>query len=542
MAHRDRRRAARAALILILATIAGLLWREAGDAVVQADGPSGSAGLESPAPPPEPGLGSRFESGAVGVLRVEPDAALESAVRRAIATWVAEAERRSQGRAHAGNVDVAVVVRELGGAELVSIEPDRALAPASNMKLVTTATALVLLGADWSLETRFEGAGQLDGGRLTGDLVVRAGGDPFYAPAGDGRSEERLAQVARDLRAAGLRRVDGDLVLARDGFPSPGPGPGWPPASQYWTESCALAAGLTVNGAVIEARVTPGAAGAAARIEVHPEPHGLSRNYGVETVAGTVNDVRVGATVSAVTVKGRVGARCDTVEAGFAHPDPEGLFAAVLRDQLGRAGIEVRGGTRVVDTAEPGLLLATTSSPALSLLEPINTHSANSVADQLFFATARAVVGAGTRSAGRLATALALERLGVSDEGLFQVDGSGLSRDNRISARQLTALLDAVLGLDRETGEAYLDSLALAGRTGTLSERMRGGPAEGRVRAKTGWISGASALSGLAWTVDGRQLVFSLLVSYPREVPGMNTHCFKPLGDDIAAILVGGAQ
>ena len=127
-------------------------------------------------------------------------------------------------------------------------------------------------------------------------------------------------------------------------------------------------------------------------------------------------------------------------------------------------------------------------------------------------------------------------RLGVPTAGLVQVDGSGLSRDNRVTARQIAALLDAVVGLGGELSRAYLDSLAVAGESGTLERRMRETPTCGRVRAKTGWISGTSALAGVVETLSGRHLAFSILVDYP-DISGLNTACWKPMADELCAHL-----
>jgi len=139
-----------------------------------------------------------------------------------------------------------------------------------------------------------------------------------------------------------------------------------------------------------------------------------------------------------------------------------------------------------------GTRLAELRSPLDDILIPINTASVNGVADQLFLALGQAIAGEGTRAGGSDATARALDRLDVPRAGLVQVDGSGLSRLNRVTAHQITSLLRAVLARDPRTAELFLGSLAVAGERGTLEDRMSDTPAEGRVHAKTGWISGAS--------------------------------------------------
>ncbi len=478
-------------------------------------------------------------------LRPAIDAVLEADLGAIVAEAVACAAASSGVAPALVRVSVHASDRDTG--EVVVARADEVpMRPASCLKLLTTAAALVLLGPDGSLVTGFDAlgpirSGAVGGGVLEGDLVVRAGGDPIYAGPHAGEVAERLDAAAAALARLGITRIAGDLVLDLGSFPEPAPAPEWPDPTQHWQEYCALAAGLTVNAGILCTRVLPTSVGAPARIEVWPSPHGLATRYTTKTAAGSVNDVRVGATHSAVTVAGEIGISLPEVTAEFAHPDPILMFASAWCAALERAGIALAGETRRARSVEPaGERLYTLRSTLLSTLEPINAWSVNSVADQVFFATALQARGSATREAGHSAVASALERLGVSTSGFVQVDGSGLSRANRVSARQLAALLGAVLALDEKTRDAYLGSLAVAGESGTLVQRMRSGPARGRVFAKTGWIGGTSTLAGLVRSLDGCEYVFAVLVEYPASASGLNTHCFKPMHDAIAERLVLG--
>ncbi len=467
-------------------------------------------------------------------------AACEETLREIIAGWIEEARRRSKGKVGPANVSVAVHAVELApdrAGVLAGLGSDRAMAPASNMKLVTTAAALCLLGPGWEFETVFEAGGGRADGVLQGDLVVRAGGDPLCDPEGV-LAAKRLGEAARALVAAGVRRVTGDVVLDEGTFAVPAPPPGWPDKSQHWDDYCALAGGFTANGGVLLATVAPRDDGSA-RVFVHPSPHGLKENYALKF--GKRNDVRVGATVTACTVKGELPRGLDGWSADFAHPDPVELFGSVLLDRLRANGVRVDGDVVRRRSPPGGDLLAVLRSPLEDTLVPINTHSINGVADQVFLTLGDAVAGEGTRAGGMRAAQHALERLGVPTDGFAQVDGSGLSRNNRVSAEQVVALLAAVLAMDDATSDAFFASLAVAGRTGTLEKRMKGTPAEGAVFAKTGWILGTSALSGLIRAPGGRRVLFSILVEYPR-VGGMNTNVFKPMQDELVlALLESGA-
>lgn len=463
------------------------------------------------------------------------DPQLERAVERAIANAVERAEKGTQGRVNARNVTVGVSIVDVDRrAVRVARLADVALRPASSQKLVTTAAALALLGPDGAFETSLEHTGTVADGRLAGDLIVRAGGDPLI---GDerGRVSARFEAFVRALDAAGIRTVGGDLILDERSFPEPAPGPAWPDASQHWQDYCALAGGLSVHGGCLVATVRAGSVGGAARVEVHPRDHGLRNEWKVTTKSKGALVIGLEARAGRVLVRGSIPKNVPEWSDAFAHPDPVALFASTLRAELARAGVRIEGTTVRRRDVPPAATIGRVETPIVDVLEPINTHSWNSVADQLFLATGLATVGDASRAGGARATRRALERLGVSTQGFLQVDGSGLSRDNRISAEQLTALLVAVRDGGGGLFEHLKSSLAVAGETGTLERRMRGTRAAGRVFAKTGFIGGTSALAGYA-AAGARTHAFAILVDYPVH-GGLNTSCWKPMQDEICAAL-----
>lgn len=463
------------------------------------------------------------------------DQALEAHVRGFVDEALGRARERSKGKVSAANVHVAVHVREAGrGGELVALDAARVMRPASNLKLFTTAAALVSLGADWNFQTRLDSAAPVAGGVLQGDLVVRAGGDPLYDPLSHGKVDFFFAKLARQLKAAGIRSVAGSLVLDEGDFLEPGPGPAWPPGNQYWAEFCALAGGLNANAGCLTAFVHPDKGLDDADVAVEPRWNGLKPRIGVRTIARGKLDLRVQARNGELSVAGSIPRSVPEYEVRFAAPDPVLLFGHAALGALRAQGVHVEGGLRRQRGAPAGKELARLSTPLLDMLGPINTDSNNVCADQVFLALGHAKGGGGTREGGARATREALARLGIDEQGYQQVDGSGLSRDDRVSAQMITALVDAVLRLDPKVARAYVDSLAVGGETGTLEKR---GLSE-HVRAKTGFIAGTSALSGLVTTRAGRTLVFSILVDYPKW-DGLNTACWKPMQDEICKLLAG---
>ena len=303
-----------------------------------------------------------------GGRAIRADPRLAARIRGRIAEYQERAERETKGRIKPAEVAVSVHVREIGheagreigheaghevGAEggagggLVAIEPDRPMRPASNLKLVTTAAALVLLGPDGGFDTALETTGAVESGVLAGDLVVRAGGDPLYDPDAGGSVDALLAPALAQLRAKGVRSIQGAIVLDELDYALPSPAPGWPETSQRWSEFCALAGGFSANAGCLTAIVRAGAPGSPARVEVEPRRSGLVPRLSVTTgPARSALDVRVEARNGVVLVEGRIPKDVPEWSTRFAAPDPVELFGAVLSGALETGGIAVRDGVR----------------------------------------------------------------------------------------------------------------------------------------------------------------------------------------------------
>lgn len=466
---------------------------------------------------------------------------LRHEVEAAIAVAIGEASKRSGGKVSGANSAVAVHVRSLARSDgELAIQEQLALRPASVLKLVTCATMLVELGADAHFATAFELRGRIEDDHvLRGDLIARAGGDPIWGGDEPQLAIERFAaELAAKLRAVGIEQIDGALLLDEGSFADPGPGPAWPASREYWKEYCALAAGFTVNAGCLTAVVRTGRSGSSASSELWPRGYGLQRRGSVVTgPRGSQLDVAIGATATSATLRGTVPEGLGTWRARCAHPRPVEYFGEALCAALAADGLRISGGARRERELPRGQAIGVVRSSMKELLGPILEESNNALADQLFLAVGLQVAGAGSRAAAASVTRAALDALAVPTQGFVQVDGSGLSRDDRLSASQITGLLAAVERLGGETARTFEESLALAGESGTLSKRMRTGPAHGRVRAKTGFIDGTSALAGYARSLAGEPFCFAILVSYPHR-DGLNMHCFKPLGDRICEAIV----
>ncbi|MEM9799866.1 MAG: D-alanyl-D-alanine carboxypeptidase/D-alanyl-D-alanine-endopeptidase [Planctomycetota bacterium] len=495
---------------------------------------------DEPASQSSPSLAEPTEASApLPGLQRSIDRALTGRVETAVANAVERARKKSEGKVTARDVVVSVyAVDATSGRVLLDRSADVPLVPASNLKLLTAAAALVTLGSAGEFVTRFETDARVEGGVLEGDLVVRAGGDPLYRREGDGSLDAWLDPLAAGLRDAGIERIAGTITLDEGGWLVPGPGPEWPAPSQFWTDYCAFSGAFSANGSCFRATITPTSPGAEARTVLRPRHHGLTRNGRVVTEGKTL-DIRIGATRAGVTVGGSLPASNPLYVAEFSHPDPVDLFGHSIVGGLMDRGILVAGGfARSRDVAlQDARTLHVMRTPITSVLDAILLDSNNPVADQLFLASGASIAGAGTRESGAEAVRRALRALQVEANSLVQVDGSGLSKANRVTAEQLANLVTAVVRGGGDTRDAIVGNLPVAATSGSLSKRMRGTPAEGRVRAKTGWVMGASGLSGIAESLDGRDIVFSILVRYPRA-GGLNNAAWKPMQDEICVALV----
>ena len=418
-----------------------------------------------------------------------------------------------------------LVVDPASGDTLVSRNAGKLFLPASNQKLLTGAGALALLGADFRWRTALvadRGALGADG-TLRGDLRVVGRGDPTVSDRAAGDAMAPLRALADSLRARGVRRVAGRVVAAGEAFPGDALGYGWAYDDLDEPYSAGVSE-LLFNEGLARVTVVGGARpGDAARARVAPAPSALP--VGASGVATGTPGVVGGAT--ATRVRARWDARAaryaleGVVSAGdsavleLAIRDPRAAYVAALTDALRARGVAVDGRAPAAaapnTAAGPDDTLAVRLSPTLAEALPwMEKPSQNQAAEAIFRTLGLERTGVGSPDSARAALGRQLLAWGVRPEQDVAVrDGSGLSRHDYVSPRALVRVLDAARR--RPDFRALYDALPVAGVDGTLRNRMRGTPAAGNVRAKTGTIDKARSLSGYVTTADGRLLVFSLL-------------------------------
>ncbi|OLC49854.1 MAG: D-alanyl-D-alanine carboxypeptidase/D-alanyl-D-alanine-endopeptidase [Acidobacteria bacterium 13_1_40CM_65_14] len=411
---------------------------------------------------------------------------------------------------------------------LYSRNAHKLMMPASNMKIVTLAAAAERLGWDYTYETEILGAGAIRDGALDGDLLVVGSGDPSLVVA-EGVSARVFDEWAERLKALGVRTIRGRVIGDDNTFDDEALGFGW-----SWDDLpddyAAGVSALQFNENAARVTVSPGAsAGDSASVDITPPGTGLVIDNLVKTGAAdtpaSIAARRLPGS-SRLEFRGSIPAGAAPVTRVVSVDNPTRFAVNALRDALVARGIDIRGpAIDIDDLTDPpkrsdGVTLVTYRSPPLSVLAMrLMKVSQNLYAETLLKTlgvrhgsdTCLTPCGAST-AAGRASAQTTLQAWGVPTEAMIQRDGSGLSRYDYVTPDGLVTILTHV-DRDEKLRGPFEASLPIAGRDGTLANRMTGTAAEGNARAKTGSMSNVRALSGYVTSADGEPLVFSILAN-----------------------------
>lgn len=390
---------------------------------------------------------------------------------------------------------------------------------ASNVKIVTEAAALALLGPEFRWKTSVlapsppEGGKAISAGELHGDLYVKTSGDPSL-------SAQDLNALAASLAATGLRKVRGGLVIDNTAFD----GTTLPPAFDQKNDSAGFRApssAASLNSNVVTITIAPAAsAGSPARVVLEPASAALVQTGTVTTAAkgpatcdAETSDAGNGQT--RVTMNGRIllGSEPRVLQRRIVNP--EAFFAQTFKQILGKRGITVDKAVRFEAAPKDGLRVLTMhESPALAVVvHDLGKRSSNFAAEQLLRTIGAETAGRpGTWQKGLDAVTRYLESIGIPRTSFVMKNGSGLYDSNRLSSEQLALVLRAAMR-DFRIASEFLASLAVSGADGTLAHRMGGSLSERYVRAKTGTLTNVSCLSGVAGAPGSKPLIFSILMN-----------------------------
>ena len=401
---------------------------------------------------------------------------------------------------------------------LFEMQPGTLLVPASVAKLAVVATAAEAVGWDYRFETTLQATGPIVDGVLTGDLLIVGSGDPTIGGrAGEDQDDALTWAVA--LRANGLRRIDGRIIGDDDAIEEPRPQLAW-----AWDDlgypAGALFGALNYAENRMTVSVTAGPT-AGAPVSLGINPRDSSRpvvNRVVTGAAGTQQliwpEQRPGE--PSLTIAGSVPVGAPPARLTISVGNPTIWFASILRRYLQGEGIEVTGDAVDIDDVTPPdrgraqMLARRRSRPLRDIVQPLLKESINLYAEAVMRLNA-APGQPRTNDAALDGFGKRLTAWGIPTSAQQQVDGSGLSRRDTMSAETIVAVLQHMY--DPAGSSPFVTALPVAGVDGTLSERMKNTPAAGNVRAKTGTMSNIRSLAGYVKTRDGETLAFAAIVN-----------------------------
>jgi D-alanyl-D-alanine carboxypeptidase/D-alanyl-D-alanine-endopeptidase (penicillin-binding protein 4) len=438
------------------------------------------------------------------------------------------------------------------GRVLFEQNANKLLRPASNMKLYIVAAALDRLSPDFRFVTSIYAAAKPDGaGVIHSDLTVYGRGDPSIAARfNNGNYFKGIDDLATRIVAAGVKRVEGDLIGDETYFIGPQYGAGWEWEDLQWWYGAEVTA-LTANDNALDLAIKPGLQVGAPAVVTTGPPNPLLTivNKVITATKGSRRDLTVhrGLGADELEITGSIAIDDRGYSGGLGISRPALLFAYLLRASLAQRGVTFTGKTRTTgplisamaktDTSAPALIEITQlQSPPLSLISAQTLKPSQNLYTELILRTLGKLSATPTtavnlnrtsEAAGLEVVKMFLREAGVSPSTLVLSDGSGLSRNDMITAEATSQLLTYMHR--HRYAAAFRDALPIAGVDGTLRNRLKGTPAENNLRAKTGTLSSASSLSGYVRDAAGEQLAFSIMVNNYPEDADVRASCIDPI-------------
>lgn len=400
------------------------------------------------------------------------------------------------------------------------------LTPASTMKIVTTASALQVLGKDFRFETQLQYTGAWDkaNGIIDGDLIIKGSGDPSLNSEYFRKPEDTFFVAnkwAAILKEKGIKKITGQIVLDVSCFEEEIPGTWvWGDLGNYFG---AAAHGLSYNDNKFYIVFKPSSkAGDSVSVsKTVPCIDGLCIQNNVKAGGNEDNAIVYRAPFSSnITIHGTIPPSSKTQSIEASLPDPSLLLAKHLIAAMSNSGIEVKNLTPFKITAynkkqysNTRNALYTYRSPTLDkMIYFTNLHSNNMYAESIFKTMALKKGGWGSTWQGITTLSNHLKSKGLEQNGLFINDGSGLSRSNAVTAEHLAKILFMMYS-DSITKTPFMNSLPIAGVSGSLRSLGKGTTLENNLRAKSGYITRVRSYAGYMKTKTGKEVCVSLIIN-----------------------------
>ncbi|MCB9249640.1 MAG: D-alanyl-D-alanine carboxypeptidase/D-alanyl-D-alanine-endopeptidase [Ignavibacteriales bacterium] len=407
------------------------------------------------------------------------------------------------------------------GKVLYERNSERMFMPASNEKIPTAAAALTKLGPDFRFRTIIGYSGNIIDSTLYGDLIIIGDGDPTLSDRIYDKPTTVFEQWTDSLLSLGIKSISGNIIGDDNKFDDENIGYGWPlDGLDYWYS--AEIGALQLNENYVDLKIVP-PANIYDTLKIIPDV--ISNYYKL------INEIEVSDTGSNnlsitraygkndIILKGNVVRNSGSFERSPTITNPTKFYVTVLKEVLENKGITVLGSPidcdeipNYVDSIKvTDSLIVHQSLPLHEILKVLMKKSQNLYAETVVRALGLDESGIGSFDEGKKVVESVLEEFGIEPGSHSYMDGSGLSRYNYISPKQI---LNILKGMSKSNyWDFWYDTLPIAGVDGTLKWRMKNTKAENNVRAKTGTISNVRGLSGYLKTAEGEDIAFSFLVN-----------------------------
>jgi D-alanyl-D-alanine carboxypeptidase/D-alanyl-D-alanine-endopeptidase (penicillin-binding protein 4) len=404
----------------------------------------------------------------------------------------------------------AISVYDLTADKSLFVKNDQLLfRPASNQKILTTASSLLFLGPEYNFVTNFYHTGIIKDSILTGDIFIHGGFDPFF-------NSKDLDSVVLEIKGKGIKTIDGNIYGDISAMDSLVWGEGW-----MWDDETAYISPLTINENAVKIITSPGKPDESALVKLTPNTNFVSvRNTAITTDTGktTINITRDWANRrNEILISGKIPESMKEKSTSVGIYNPPFYFLTLLKESFERNGIKFSGKIDTLTMHNPNEKLFSVKHN----LEPIITHT-NKVSDNLcaeLILRALAFEKSGMHASAKKGIAYLdslIVRTGLDPKNYRLADGSGVSFYNLISSELLIEVLKYFYYKQPYLFPKLIDSFPVAGVDGTLADRMKDIPAYKNVYAKTGTLSNASTISGYIKSKNRHLLAFSILIqNYP---------------------------